>query len=119
MEKDLLQIVTLKDSITSSSTAEAQASLSQQVSNLQNHKRALKSSIREKIALFTGNREQDLDKEASCVKTELKDLVKSFENLCENSEESLNISQLKQQWLKIQVFLNRNLSFTHLSTHLS
>ncbi|KAK1889404.1 Nesprin-2 [Dissostichus eleginoides] len=55
VEKYLSQIATLKDTITAISTAEAQASLSQEISNLQNHQRALDSSIREKLALLTEN----------------------------------------------------------------
>ncbi|XP_031717653.1 nesprin-2a isoform X2 [Anarrhichthys ocellatus] len=102
IEKELLQIVTLKDSITASSTAEAQASLSQQVSNLQNQKRALDSSIRGILALLTENSNQRLQRvkgEVTCVQTALKDLV---ENLCGNSEVLPDISQLKQQWYTIQ-----------------
>lgn len=105
IEKDLLQIATLKDSIMASSTAEAQASLSQQVSNLQNHKRALDSSIREHLALRTENsnqRVQQVKDEVSCVQTALRDLA---ENLCEDSEVLPDISQLKQQWCTIQVSL--------------
>ncbi|XP_033991567.1 nesprin-2 isoform X3 [Trematomus bernacchii] len=55
VEKYLSQIATLKDTITAISTAEAQASFSQEISNLQNHQRALDSSIREKLALLTEN----------------------------------------------------------------
>ncbi|KAK5903261.1 hypothetical protein CgunFtcFv8_007057 [Champsocephalus gunnari] len=55
VEKYLSQIATLKDTMTAMSTAEAQASLSQEISNLQNHQRALDSSIREKLALLTEN----------------------------------------------------------------
>lgn len=54
-EKYLSQIATLKDTIPAISTAEAQASVSQEISNLQNHQRALDSSIREKLALLTEN----------------------------------------------------------------
>ncbi|XP_078030046.1 nesprin-2a isoform X4 [Epinephelus lanceolatus] len=102
IEKDLLQIVTLKDSITASLTAEAQASLSQQVSNLQSHKRALDSSIREHLALLTENRNlrvQQVKEEISCVQTTLKDLA---ENLSGNCEVSPDTNQLKQQWYTLQ-----------------
>ncbi|XP_068564553.1 nesprin-2a [Cebidichthys violaceus] len=102
IEKELLQIVTLKDSITASSTAEAQASLSQQVSNLKNHKRALDGSIRGILAPLTENSNQRVQRvkgEVACVQKALKDLP---ENLCGNSEVVPDISQLKQQWYTIQ-----------------
>ncbi|XP_035851599.1 nesprin-2 [Sander lucioperca] len=102
IEKDLLQIVTLQDSIKASSTAEAQASLSQQVSNLQNQKRALDSSIREQLALLTENsnqRVQRVKEVVTSVQTALKDLA---ENLCGIREVLPDISQLKQQWHTIQ-----------------
>lgn len=105
IEKDLLQIVTLKDSITASLTAEAQASLSQQVSNLQSHKRALDSSIKEHLALLSENRNQrvqQMKEEISCVQTALKDLA---ENLSGNCEVSPDTNQLKQQWYTLQVSL--------------
>ncbi|KAF1376843.1 hypothetical protein PFLUV_G00215650 [Perca fluviatilis] len=102
IEKDLLQIVTLQDSIKASSTAEAEASLSQQVGNLQNHKRALDNSIREHLALLTENsnqRVQRVKEEVTSVQTALKDLT---ENLCGIREVLPDISQLKQQWHTIQ-----------------
>ncbi|XP_034756192.1 nesprin-2-like [Etheostoma cragini] len=102
VEKDLSQIVTLQDSIKASSTAEAQASLSQQVSNLQNHKRALDGSIKEHLALLTENsnqRVQRVKEEVTSVQTALKDLA---ENLCGFREVLPEISQLKQQWDTIQ-----------------
>lgn len=105
IEKELLQIVTLKDSITASSTTEAQTSLSQQVSNLQNHKRALDCSITGMLALLTENDSQRVGRvkgEVSCVQTALKDLA---ENLCGNSEVLPHTSQLKQQLYTIQVLL--------------
>ncbi|XP_035534355.1 nesprin-2 isoform X4 [Morone saxatilis] len=105
IEKNLLQIVTLKDSITASSTAEAQASLSQQVGNLQNHKRALDSSIRENLALLTetGNqRVEQVEEEVSCVQIAIKDLAENLGNLCENREVLPDISQLKLQWYTLQ-----------------
>ncbi|TMS12618.1 hypothetical protein E3U43_017576 [Larimichthys crocea] len=104
-EKDLLQIVTLKDSITASSTVEAQASLCQQVSKLQNHKRALDSSIRENLALLSedsNQRAQQVEEEVSCVQTALKDLAENVGKLCEDTEVLPDISQLKQQWHTIQ-----------------
>lgn len=108
VEKDLLQIGTLKDSITASSTAEAQASLSQRIDNLQNHKRALDSSIRENLALLTLNsnqRVQRVEEEVSCVQRALKDLADIFGNLCENREALPDIRELKQKWHTVQVLL--------------
>ncbi|XP_042359998.1 LOW QUALITY PROTEIN: nesprin-1-like [Plectropomus leopardus] len=102
IEKDLLQIGTLKDSIAASSIAEAQASLSQQVSNLQNHKRALDSSIREYLALLTENgnqRVQRVKDEVFSVQTALKDLAA---NLCRDLEVLPETCQLKQQWYTLQ-----------------
>ncbi|XP_044023969.1 nesprin-2 isoform X2 [Siniperca chuatsi] len=102
---DLLQIVTFKDYIIASSTAEAQASISQQVSNLQNHQRALDSSIRESLALLTEYSNQTVQQvkdKVSCVQTALKDLAEHFGNLCENRDVLPDISQLKQQWYTIQ-----------------
>ncbi len=112
MEKDLLQIATFKDSVTGSSTAGAQAGSSQEVANLWNHKRALESSIREKMALLTENskrRVQQVQEEVSCLQTELKDLSESFGILCEDSEVLPNISQLKQQWQTLQVRMGKML----------
>ncbi|XP_056219440.1 nesprin-2-like [Seriola aureovittata] len=110
MEKDTLQLVTLKDSITDSATVEAQASLSQQVSILQNHKRALDSSIRENLALRTENnnqRDQQVKEEVSCVQTAVKDLAANVGNLCGNLEVLPDISQLRQEWCAIQDFDTR------------
>lgn len=106
IEKDLLNIVILKDSITASSTAEAQANLSQQVDNLQNHKGALDYSIRESLALFkekTQQKVQPVEPEVSCIKTALKDLADVFGNLRESRDGSLDIRELKQKWYIIQV----------------
>nr|XP_020459524.1 nesprin-1-like [Monopterus albus] len=106
VEKDLLQLVALKDSLTSSSTAEAQASLSQQVTNLQNHKRVLDSSIREKLTLLKENgnqRVQQVKEEVACVQAALKDLTENVQMLYGNHEVSPDISQLKQQWGTIQL----------------
>ncbi|CAJ1078355.1 LOW QUALITY PROTEIN: nesprin-2 [Xyrichtys novacula] len=61
MEEELLHIATLKDSIIATPTAEAQASLSQQVSNLQDHKRGLEDSIRQNLAQLTENRNQRVE----------------------------------------------------------
>ncbi|XP_073348713.1 LOW QUALITY PROTEIN: nesprin-2a [Pagrus major] len=105
IDKDLLQIETFKDSITASSTAEAQASFSQQVDNLQNHKRALDSSIRENLAQLRENGNQrvhQVEEEVSCAQTALKDLVENVSNLCENHGVLPDISELKQQWNTIQ-----------------
>ncbi|XP_059211817.1 nesprin-1 [Centropristis striata] len=101
-EKDLLHIETLKDSLTTSSTAEAQTSLYQQVSNLQNHKRALDNGIRESLALLTEKRNQrvqQVEEEVTCVQTALKHLA---ESLCEDCGVLTDVSQLKQQWFTIQ-----------------
>lgn len=108
IEKDLLQLVTLKDSVAASSTAEAQASLCQEVSNLQNHKRALDSSIREHLALLNAKRNQSVQQvkeEASCVHIALKDLAENLGALSGNHEALPHISQLKQQWCVMQVML--------------
>ncbi|XP_039874015.1 nesprin-2 isoform X3 [Simochromis diagramma] len=104
-EKDLLQLVTLKDSITVSLTAEAQISLTQQVSNLQNHKRALESKIRETLARLQVNSDESIQrvkKEALYVQTALKDLAEGVCNLSNTHEALPDISQLKQQWCMIQ-----------------
>ncbi|XP_045916269.1 nesprin-2 isoform X3 [Micropterus dolomieu] len=102
-EKCLLEILTLKDSITASSTAEAQSSLSQQVSNLQNHKMALDSSIREALLTeISSQGVQHVRDEVSCVQSALKHLAEDVGNLCGNREALLDISQLKQQWYTIQ-----------------
>lgn len=58
MERDLSQIITLKDSAAVTSTEETQTSLSLQISNLSNHKRALEDSIKESLTLLTENRNQ-------------------------------------------------------------
>lgn len=105
-EKDLFQLVTLKDSITVSLTAEAQISLTQQVSNLQNHKRALESKIRETLAQLKVNSDESIQrvkKEALYVLTALKDLAEGVDNLSDTHEALPDISQLKQQWCMIQV----------------
>nr|XP_046228198.1 nesprin-2 isoform X4 [Scatophagus argus] len=97
-----LQIATLKNSITASLSAEAQTSLSQQVDNLQNHQRALDSSIRTNLALLTENRNQAVQRvkeEVSCLQTVLKDMAG---NLFENREVLPDISQLKQEWHTLQ-----------------
>ncbi|XP_014270043.3 nesprin-2a isoform X9 [Maylandia zebra] len=104
-EKDLLQLVTLKDSITVSLAAEAQISLTQQVSNLQNHKRALESKIRETLAQLQVNSDESIQrvkKEALYVQTALKDLAEGVCNLSNTHEALPDISQLKQQWCMIQ-----------------
>ncbi|KAM9339272.1 nesprin-2a [Symphorus nematophorus] len=105
IEKDLSQIATLKDYITASSTAEGQVSISQRFSNLESHKRALESSIRENLALLRENsnqRVQQVEEEVSFVQKELKDLAENVGNLCENRELLPDISQLKQQWHAVQ-----------------
>ncbi|XP_071323734.1 nesprin-2a isoform X2 [Trachinotus anak] len=110
MEKDILQLVRLNDSMADSSTVEAQASLSQQVSIFQNHKRALDSSIRENLALLkekNNQRVQQVKEEVSFVQTAAKDLAANVGNLCESLEVVPDISQLKQQWCNIQDFDTR------------
>ncbi|XP_026174095.1 nesprin-2a isoform X2 [Mastacembelus armatus] len=105
LEKDLLQLTALTDLITGSSTAQAQANLSQEVSNLQNHKRELDASIRENLALFTEyNNEnvQQVKEEVSCVQTALKDLAEDVRKLCGKHGVLPDTSQLKQQWCIIQ-----------------
>lgn len=110
MDKDILQLETLKDSLSKNSNAEAQASVSQQVSALQSHKRALDSSIRENLALLLtekhNQRVQHLKDEVSCVQTAVKDLAANVVRLCENLEALPDISQLKAQWCAIQVKQN-------------
>lgn len=106
MDKDLLEIGTLKDSIAASSTSEARVSLSQQVDNLQIHKRALDSSIRDSLTLLSRNGNQSFEKveeEVSCVQTALKDAAALLVNLCEGSEAFPDIRELKQTWHTIQV----------------
>lgn len=95
-----MQLAALKDSITASSTAEAQASLSQQVSSPQSHKRAV-----ENLALLRGDhrRVQELMEEVSCVQTEVKDVAERLRKLCGNHED---VNRLKQQWSVIQVLMN-------------
>ncbi|XP_041660769.1 nesprin-2 [Cheilinus undulatus] len=104
MEKDLLQIVTLKDSTAASSTAEVQASLCQQISNLQNHKRALEGSIRENLTMLTkrNQRAQQVKEEVCSVQKAVKDLRESLGNLHESCEVLPDISLLRQQWCKLQ-----------------
>ncbi|GLD49701.1 nesprin-2-like protein [Lates japonicus] len=109
-EKDILQLETLKDSIADSATVEARVSLSQQVSDLQDHKRALDSSIRENLALLkesNNQRVQQVKEEISSVHTAVKDLADNIGNLCDDPEVSPGISQLKQHWCSIQGFDTR------------
>lgn len=106
VDEDLSQIVTFKDSIAASSTAEARASLSQQVDNLQNHKRALEGSISDSLTLFTQEsiqRVQLLGEEAPCLQTALKDLAEILGNLCEDREVLPDVGELKQKWGTLQV----------------
>ncbi|KAM8831623.1 uncharacterized protein AB9W97_003132 [Spinachia spinachia] len=93
VEKVLLQMISVKNSITASSSSEDQASLSEQVSQLQDHKRALDSSIRGGHSLLTDTREKA---QVTCLQTNLKEL-------CGNSEVSRDLTQLKQQQYTIQV----------------
>uniref|UniRef100_UPI003AAB4D75 uncharacterized protein n=1 Tax=Centroberyx gerrardi TaxID=166262 RepID=UPI003AAB4D75 len=85
--------------------AEAQTSLTQQVSSLQNHKGAPQSCIRENVAQLEENgtqRVQRVKEEASCLQKALKDLAERLGNLSGDDEVLTDISQLKQQWCKIQ-----------------
>ncbi|XP_062293145.1 nesprin-2 isoform X5 [Scomber scombrus] len=105
LEKDLLQLVTLKDSVAASSTAEAHVSLCQEFSSLQKHKRALDSSITEHLALLKekmNQRVQQVKEEASCVQIALKNLAENLGKLSGNHEELPHIGQLKQQWCLIK-----------------
>ncbi|XP_027896962.1 nesprin-2a isoform X6 [Xiphophorus couchianus] len=85
IEKELLVLVTLRDSLTASCTAEAQASLSEQISNLHNHKRAIERAI-------------PLQEEASLLQADLRDLAKNVEELSVLPD----VFQLTQQWRSVQ-----------------
>ncbi|XP_014914037.1 nesprin-2-like isoform X5 [Poecilia latipinna] len=85
IEKELLVLVTLRDSLAASCTAEAQASLSEQISNLQNHKRAIERAI-------------PLQGEASLLQADLRDLGKNVEELSVLPD----VFQLTQQWRSVQ-----------------
>ncbi|KAM7367651.1 hypothetical protein PAMP_013936 [Pampus punctatissimus] len=105
IETDLVQLVTLKDSVAASSTAEAQTSLCQEVGNLQTQKRALDSNIRENLAVLKVKRNlsvQQVKEEASCIHIALKNLAENVEIISVNHEALAHISQLKQQWCIIQ-----------------
>ncbi|XP_054871829.1 nesprin-2 isoform X5 [Amphiprion ocellaris] len=103
IEKDILQLATLKDAIIVSSTGEAQAGLSQQVSNLQNHKRVLENGIRENLGLLNRDqRIQQVKEEASCLQTALKDLTENVGDLCGTLEVLPDTIHLKQQWCAIK-----------------
>ncbi|XP_014859415.1 PREDICTED: nesprin-2-like isoform X6 [Poecilia mexicana] len=90
IEKELLVLVTLRDSLAASCTAEAQASLSEQISNLQNHKRAIERAI-------------PLQGEASLLQADLRDLGKNVEELSVLPD----VFQLTQQWRSVQEWDNR------------
>ncbi|KAM3603169.1 uncharacterized protein V6R79_017666 [Siganus canaliculatus] len=101
IERDILQIETLKDSMAASSTPEAQVSFLSQISSLQNHKRAVDSCIRRNLALLSDSSmrgAQQAEDQVSSVQTELKELSESLGNLCESSD----ISQLRHEWNTIQ-----------------
>ncbi|XP_029984215.1 nesprin-2a [Sphaeramia orbicularis] len=107
-ENDLSQLATLKDSITSF-TAEAHASVSQRVGNLQNHKRALDNNIREHLTVLQENRKQkvqQVEDEALCVQTALKNLSDEMDTLCWDGDVA-DIIKLKQQWWTIQDYGTR------------
>ncbi|XP_029903714.1 nesprin-2a [Myripristis murdjan] len=104
-ERDFSDLIALKDSISSSSTAEAQASLSQQVSSLQNHKGALESCIRKKLAQLEGERTQRVQQvreETSCLQAALRGLAERLGNLSADDDVLTDINQLKQHWHKLQ-----------------
>ncbi|MEQ2262114.1 hypothetical protein XENORESO_014913, partial [Xenotaenia resolanae] len=99
VEKDLLALETLRDSLTGDSTAEAQARLSDQVSDLQNHKRAIECGIKEQLASLLQNEGlQQVRKEASLLLTDLSELAKDVEELFVLAD----ICQLTQQWCAVQ-----------------
>ncbi|XP_034436669.1 nesprin-1-like [Hippoglossus hippoglossus] len=106
IEKDILQLEMLKDSETDSCAVEDQTSSSQQVCNQQNHKRALDSSVGEKLAPLTGNsnRVQQVKEDVSCVQTALKDLSGNVGKVFVNHDVFPDMSQLQQQWSTIQDF---------------
>lgn len=113
LEKDISQLTTLSDSITSSVTAEATESISQQVINVQNHKREIESRIREHLILMKVNQTiRHVEEEANSLQAALRDLAENVEV----HKELLDVSQLKQQWCTIQVTLSFALehhSFLH------
>nr|XP_054604094.1 nesprin-2 isoform X2 [Nothobranchius furzeri] len=99
-EKDLSQLETLRDSLTTSCTAEARASLSENVGELQNHKRAMESSIYKQLQaaqLMENPIIQQVGEEASRLQTELRGLVGNLSGMM-----SPDISQLTQQWCLVQ-----------------
>ncbi|KAM4521617.1 nesprin-2a isoform 3-T4 [Odontesthes bonariensis] len=99
-EKGILQ---LRESITVSSTAKVRGSLSQQVTNLQSHKRELESGIKENLAqLKVNQRIQRVMEEASCLQNALRDLAENMESLSGSHKVLLDISQLIHQWDTIQ-----------------
>ncbi|AWP20311.1 putative nesprin-2-like [Scophthalmus maximus] len=108
LEKDILQLEALKDSIADTSTAEAQASLSRQVGNLQSHKRALDGSIRGILAPLAANgnhrRVRQVKEEVSCVQAAVRGLADNVGNLFVNHEALADVSLIKQQWSAIQDF---------------
>ncbi|KAK2855974.1 hypothetical protein Q5P01_004709 [Channa striata] len=104
MGRHLLELVAIKDSISASSTAEAQASLSQQVSNLQSHKRALESVITEELV---HQRIQHVKEEVCCVQTALQDLNENVRKLSGNHKDVPDIKHLTQQWCIIQLIDKR------------
>ncbi|MEQ2202511.1 hypothetical protein XENOCAPTIV_004557 [Xenoophorus captivus] len=99
VEKDLLALETVRDSLAGDSTAEAQARLSEQVSDLQNHKRAIECGIKEQLASLLQNEGlQQVRKEASLLLTDLSELAKDVEELFVLAD----ICQLTQQWCAVQ-----------------
>lgn len=111
MDQDLSQTETFK--------AEAQASLSQQVDDLQNHQRALEGSISDSltpIAQESIQRVQRLGEEVSCLQTALKDLAEILRNLPESREVSPDVRELKHEWETLQVAFKDPV---HLPTHVS
>ncbi|XP_041832728.1 nesprin-2-like [Melanotaenia boesemani] len=102
IEKDLLQLVTLKDSVTVSSIADTHVSLSQQVNDLQNHKIALESSIRDHLAKLKVI--QRVEEEATYLQTALRDLTENVGSVSQPETYKVlpGICHLKQQWCIIK-----------------
>ncbi|XP_015245715.1 PREDICTED: LOW QUALITY PROTEIN: nesprin-2-like [Cyprinodon variegatus] len=83
IEEDLLLLVTLRDSFIACSTAEGQASLSDQISTLQNHKRAIECGLKELIqpSILQEEKLQQVRRKAFLIQTDLSSLAKNVEEL--------------------------------------
>ncbi|KAM6915050.1 nesprin-2-like [Xenentodon cancila] len=100
-EQDLSQLATLWGSI--SVTAEDRESLPQQVVNLQNHKRAIESCSRDQQPVLEVNQAiQQVEEEAKCLQSELRELAENAETLDGVGKGSPGVGQLKQQWCSLQ-----------------